>query len=163
VPLSAETAWQALFKHARVGGFDSPNWKGKRILVTGASGGVGTWIVQIASLIGAEVVGTCGPDNIDYVRALGATDVLNYRSLKISEWGQSPANKVDIVIDCIGGQSLEDAWWCLRQNGVIISINQPPEHRRPTGLAVSGVKDLFFIMEPSGAELAEITKLIDTG
>ncbi|KAJ5612665.1 hypothetical protein N7510_005859 [Penicillium lagena] len=163
VPLSAETAWQALFKHAGIGKFNSPNWKGKRILVTGASGGVGTWIVQIASLTGAEVVGTCGPGNIDHVRALGATDVLNYRSIQLSEWGQSPVNKVDVVIDCIGGQSLEDAWWSLRENGVIISINQPPEHRRPTGFAVSGVKDLFFIMEPSGADLAEITKLMDKG
>ncbi|KAJ5825775.1 hypothetical protein N7474_002913 [Penicillium riverlandense] len=163
VPLSAESAWQALFKHAGVGEFDSPNWKGKRILVTGASGGVGTWVVQIASLIGAEVVGTCGPANMDHVRALGATEVLNYRSTKISEWGQSEVNKVDVVIDCIGGDSLEDAWWCLRENGIIISINQPPENRRPTELAVSGVKDLFFIMEPSGVELAEITQLIDKG
>jgi NADPH:quinone reductase-like Zn-dependent oxidoreductase len=163
VPLAAETAWQALFKYAGVGEIDSPNWKGKRILVTGASGGVGTWIVQIAHLAGAEVVGTCGPDNMDHVRALGATEVLNYRSLNISEWGQNPVNKVDIVIDCVGGQSLQDAWCCLRDNGVIISINQPPEGRRPAGFAVSGVKDVFFIMEPSGANLAEITKLINTG
>ncbi|KAJ5819858.1 hypothetical protein N7474_005449 [Penicillium riverlandense] len=162
VPLSAETAWQALFKYTGVGEFDSPNWKGKRILVTGASGGVGTWIVQIASLIGAEVVGTCGPDNIDHVRALGATEVLNYRSVKVSEWGQNLVNKVDIVIDCVGGQSLQDAWYCLRDNGVIISINQPPEGKRPAGFA-SSVKDIFFVMEPSGANLAEITKLIDKG
>jgi NADPH:quinone reductase-like Zn-dependent oxidoreductase len=163
VPLAAETAWQALFKHAGVGNFDSPNWKGKRILVTGASGGVGTWVVQIASQTGAEVVGTCGPDNLDHVQALGAKQALNYRSLKIAEWGQNPVNKVDVIIDCVGGKSLEDAWWCLRDNGVIISINQPPEGKRPAGFAGSNVKDLFFIMEPSGADLAEITKLIDKG
>ncbi|KAJ6084403.1 hypothetical protein N7486_011203 [Penicillium sp. IBT 16267x] len=163
VPLAAETAWQALFKHAGVGSFDSPNWKGKRILVTGASGGVGTWVVQIASQTGAEVVGTCGPDNLDHVQSLGAKQVLNYRSLKIAEWGQNPLNKVDVIVDCVGGQSLEDAWWCLRDNSVIISINQPPEGRRPAGFKVSGVKDLFFIMDPSGADLADITKLIDKG
>lgn len=163
VPLAAETAWQALFKHTGVGDFHSPNWKNKRILVTGASGGVGTWIVQFANLTGAEVVGTCGPDNRDHVRALGAKEVLNYRSLKISEWGQKPANKVDVVIDCVGGQSLEDAWWCLRENGVIISIYEPPEGKRPAEFAMPGVKDKFFIMEPSGADLAEITKLIDKG
>jgi NADPH:quinone reductase-like Zn-dependent oxidoreductase len=164
VPLAAETAWQALFKHAGVGSFDSPNWKGKRILVTGASGGVGTWVVQIASQTGAEVVGTCGPDNLDHVQSLGAKQVLNYRSLNIAEWGQNPLNKVDVIVDCVGGQSLEDAWWCLRDNSVIISINQPPEDRRPTtGLEVSGVKAIFFIMDPSGADLVEITKLVEKG
>jgi NADPH:quinone reductase-like Zn-dependent oxidoreductase len=163
VPLAAETAWQALFKHAGVGDFDSPNWKGKRVLVTAASGGVGTWLVQIASLTGAEVVGTCGPDNVEHVQALGAKQALNYRSLDIAEWGRNPANKVDVVIDCIGGRSLEDVWWCLRDGGVIISINIPPETKRPTGLTVSGVKDIFFIMEPCGTDLARITKLIEEG
>lgn len=162
VPLSAETAWQALFKHAGVGGIDSPAWKGKRILVTAASGGVGTWIVQIASLIGAEVIGTCGPDNVDHVRALGAKEVLDYRAIDLSEWGQDAANKVDLVIDCIGGKSLEDAWSCLRDNAVIMSIYEPPKERRPAVFA-SGVRDLFFIMEPSGADLTQITKLIQEG
>jgi NADPH:quinone reductase-like Zn-dependent oxidoreductase len=108
-------------------------------------------------------VGTCGPNNLDFVRSLGAKDVLNYRTLNFTEWAQTAANKVDVVIDCIGGQSLEGAWWCLRDNGVIVSIYEPPKTKRPAGLAVSGVKDLFFIMEPSGADLAEITKLIEKG
>jgi NADPH:quinone reductase-like Zn-dependent oxidoreductase len=64
--LSAETAWQALFRHAGLGKFDSPSWKGKRILVTGASGCAGMWVFQIASLTGAEVVGMSGPNNLIY-------------------------------------------------------------------------------------------------
>lgn len=163
VPLAAETAWQALFKHTGVGAFDSPNWNGKRILVTAASGGVGTWLVQIARLTGAAVVGTSGPDNVDHVKALGAKEVLNYRAVNLSEWAQNAANKVDVVIDCVGGKSLADAWLCLRDNAVIISIREPPSGKRPAELTASGVKDLFFIMEPSGADLAEITKLIESG
>lgn len=162
VPLSAETAWQALFEHAGVGGFNSPAWKGKRVLVTAASGSVGTWIVQIANLIGAEVIGTCGPDNVDHVRALGAKEVLNYRAVDLAKWGQDAENKVDLVIDCIGGKSLEDAWSCLRDNAVIMSIYEPPKDKRPAVVA-SGVRDLFWIMEPSGADLMEISKLIDAG
>lgn len=161
-PLSAETAWQALFKHAGVGAFDSPAWKGKRLLVTAASGSVGTWIVQIASIIGAEVIGTCGPNNVDHVRALGAKEVLDYRAVDLAKWGQNPANKVDLVIDCIGGKSLEDAWSCLQDNAVIMSICEPPKGRRPAVVA-SNARDLFWIMEPSGADLTEITKLIEAG
>lgn len=163
VPLSAETAWQALFKQPGIGGFGSDAWKGKRILVTAASGGVGTWIVQIARLTGATVVGTCGPDNVDHVKTLGAHEVLDYRAVNVAEWGRQEGNKVDLVIDCVGGKSLEDAWWCLRDNAVVVSIREPPEGKRPAGLTASGVRDLFFIMEPCGSDLAEITKLIEGG
>lgn len=163
VPLSAETAWQALFKHAGIGNIDSPNWRRKRVLVTAASGGVGTWVVQIASLTGAEVVGTCGPKNLDHVRELGAREVLDYHVHDFREWAQNEANKVDVIIDCIGGKSLEDAWWCLRDNSVIVSIHEPPKERRPVGITVSGAQDLFFIMEPSGTDLTDITKLIEEG
>ncbi|KAJ5975154.1 hypothetical protein N7481_008861 [Penicillium waksmanii] len=148
VPLAAETAWQALFKHAGVGNFDSPNWKGKRILVTGASGG--GWDLG-------------RPDCKSNGGGSGAKQVLNYHSIKIAEWGQNPLNKVDVIVDCVGGQSLEDAWWCLRDNSVIISINQPPEDRRPVRCEVSDVRAIFFIMDPSGADLAEITKLVEKG
>lgn len=162
--MSAETAWQALFKHAGIGKFDSPSWKGKRILVTGASGCVGIWIVQIASLTGAEVVGTSGPNNLDFIRSLGAKEALNYRTCDLKEWAEGKAeNKVDLVIDCAGGKSLEGAWWCVRDNGLVISIKEPPETRRPASLTSSNVKDLFFFMEPSGANLAEVTKLIEQG
>lgn len=162
-PMAAETAWQALFRHAGVGNIDSPSWKGKRVLVTAASGGVGSWVVQIASLTGADVIGTCGPDNLDHVKALGAKEVLNYRATDVSEWGWDAANKVDVVIDCVGGKSLGDAWWCLRDDAVIVSIHEPPTGRRPADLTVSGIRDLFFIMEPCGADLKEITKLIEDG
>ncbi|GAM39483.1 hypothetical protein EIK77_009733 [Talaromyces pinophilus] len=162
--LSAETAWQALFKHAGIGKFDSPNWKGKRILVTGASGCVGMWIVQIASLTGAEVVGTSGPSNVDFIQSLGAKEALNYRTCNFKEWAEEKVeNKVDLVIDCVGGKSLEGAWWCVRDNGLVIGIREPPEAKRPESLTASNVKDLFFIMEPSGADLAEVTKLIEQG
>ncbi|EEA27243.1 hypothetical protein TMatcc_004474 [Talaromyces marneffei ATCC 18224] len=160
--MSAETAWQALFKQAGIGKFDSPSWKGKRILVTGASGSVGMWIVQIASVTGAEVVGTSGPNNIELVKSLGAKEALNYRTCNFKEWAEEKAeNKVDLVIDCVGGKSLEGAWWCVRDNGVVISIKEPT--KQPESKTASNVKDLFFIMKPSGADLAEVTKLIEQG
>lgn len=68
VPMSAETAWQALFVHAGLKPKAGAGAKGKRIFVTAASGGVGTWVVQLARWAGAEVVGTCDPANVEYVK-----------------------------------------------------------------------------------------------
>ena len=163
VPLSAQTAWQALFVHAGLGGTGAGQAAGKRILVTGASGGVGIWIVQLARLAGAEVIGTCGPDNVEMVRNLGASLVINYRATSLSDWAQNPRNQVDIVIDCSGRQSLEDAWWALREGGLLIGIVQPPEQARPEGCRAKDVRSLFFIMEPNGGQLAQVTKLIEEG
>jgi len=82
VPLSALTAWQAIFVQAGIGDFSTEVYRGKRILITAASGGVGMWVVRLA---GAEVVGTCGPCNVDFVRSLGATEVIDYTKTDLKE------------------------------------------------------------------------------
>ncbi|KAL5339646.1 NAD(P)-binding protein [Aspergillus crustosus] len=163
IPLSAQTAWQALFIHSGVGDLDSASWKGKRVLVTAASGGVGMWVVQLAKIAGATVIGTCGPDNISLVKSLGADEVLNYRATEIQVWAENANAKVDLVIDCIGRKSLTDAWWTVKEGGTVLSIFQPPNTARPEDLSVSDVKDVFFIMEPRRDHLEPITKLVEEG
>jgi NADPH:quinone reductase-like Zn-dependent oxidoreductase len=161
VPLSSLTAWQALFIKAGLGDFSPELYRGKRVLVTAASGGVGTWAVQLANLAGAEVVGTCGPKNIDFVRSLGAAEVLDYTTTTLKEWAQGEGKKVDLVLDCVGKKSLEEAWWAVKDGGVLISILQPPEQVKPVDWIGKDVRDLFFIMAPDGASLAQITKWIE--
>ncbi|KAL4973117.1 zinc-binding dehydrogenase-domain-containing protein [Aspergillus desertorum] len=142
VPLSAETAWQALFTHSGIGGFDSESWKGKRFLL----------------LLRLGVWGNAG-----FVRGLGAAEVLDYHETDFTVWGLRQENEVDLVVDCVGGKALEDAWWALKGNGTIIGIVQPPEQRRPADLKVPGVTDKFFIMAPSGKDLQQVTKLVEEG
>jgi NADPH:quinone reductase-like Zn-dependent oxidoreductase len=163
VPVSSLTAWQALFVQAGIGEFISGNWRGKRILITAASGGVGMWAVQLAHLAGATVIGTCGPDNVELVKSLGASEVINYRATDMREWAQTPGKKVDVVLDCVGGKSLEDAWWCVKDGGHLLSIFQPPKQVQPAEYKGKDVKDLFFIMSPNGLHLKEITKLVEQG
>jgi NADPH:quinone reductase-like Zn-dependent oxidoreductase len=163
VPLSSLTAWQALFIQAGLGDFSPELYRGKRVLVTAASGGVGIWAVQLAKLAGAEVVGTCGSKNIDFVRSLGAAEVLDYATTTLKEWAQGEGKKVDLVLDCVGKKSLEDAWWTVKDGGVLISIFQPPEQVRPAGWTGKDVRDLFFIMESDGASLAQISKWVEEG
>ncbi|KAF7182528.1 hypothetical protein CNMCM7691_002099 [Aspergillus felis] len=131
IPLSAQTALQALFVQSGIGELGDAAWKGKRVLVTAASGGVGIWVVQLARLAGATVTGTCGPRNVEFVKSLGANEVINYRKRDLKEWGQRTENQVDLVVDCIGKKSLEDAWWCVKDGGILISISQPPEQVQP--------------------------------
>ncbi|CAG8008160.1 unnamed protein product [Penicillium salamii] len=162
VPVSAQTAWQILLVQT-FGELDWEGaqkiWNGKRVLVTAASGGVGMWVVQLAKLLGAEVIGTAG-GNKGIVKELGA-EVLDYRTTDLKEWARK--EKVDVVVDCVGGKSLRDAWWTVQDGGVVLSIFQPPLMMKPEEFEGENVKDHFFVMQPVGRQLEEITKLIEGG
>lgn len=95
VPMSALTAWQALFVHGGLKAEEATNRKRtranenaqKRLLIIGASGAVGFWAVQLAKWAGiGHVVGVCGPDNVEFVRGFGADEVINYRVSDIGPW-----------------------------------------------------------------------------
>ncbi|KAK3374792.1 hypothetical protein B0H63DRAFT_256410 [Podospora didyma] len=172
-PLSALTAWQALFVQ---GTLDAAGIKGDakarqrnsniRVLVTGAAGGVGSWVVQLAALAGAKaVVAVCSGDKEAAARELGATEVVNYRQTSIEEWvaGDASARECDLIIDLLGGKTLTGCWAAVRAGGALVSINTPPEMVKPAGLDKELAKSLFFIVEPLGSNLAEIGELIDAG
>ena len=163
VPLSAITAWQALFQHAGVKGLADPDTAGKRALITAAAGGAGVWLVQLARIAGLEVVAQVGSAKNDkFVRGLGASETVNYRTESLKEWVEREG-QVDIVFDLLGGKTLEDAWFCVKAEGTLISIFEPPEGRRPESLKDKVVKNEFFIMEPNGQQLAEVSKLLNEG
>ena len=163
VPLSAITAWQALFEHAGLKGFDDPNTGGKSILITAAAGGVGVWLVQLASIAGLKVVAQVGGTRNDkFIRGLGASETVNYKMESLQEWA-GRIGTVDLVIDCIGGKTLADAWFCVRDGGTLISIVEPPEEKRPEELKGKVVRNEFFIMKPNGQQLAEVSRLLDLG
>lgn len=162
VPMSAETAWQALFMHAGLEAKAGEGARGKRIFVTAASGGAGVWMVQLAKWAGAEVIGTCGADNVEWVRSLGADEVIDHTKTDIKEWARGKGKKVDVAIDCIGRKSLEDAWWVVNDGGALISIFQPPEQMKPAGVE-GNIKGSFFIMKSNGKELQKVTELIEGG
>ncbi|KAK4187153.1 Reticulon-4-interacting protein 1, mitochondrial [Podospora australis] len=173
-PLSALTAWQALFVQGPLdkAGLDKNNLQARRangyvrVLVTGAAGGVGSWVVQLAALAGAKaVVAVCGPDKKEAVQQLGATEVINYRDTTIENWvAVGPeARECDLVIDMIGGKTLAGCWSAVRAGGSLISVNTPPDVVKPAGLDKELAKSLFFIVEPLGSNLIEIGELIKTG
>ncbi|HUH08768.1 MAG TPA: NAD(P)-dependent alcohol dehydrogenase [Egibacteraceae bacterium] len=109
VPTSAFTALQALRDVADV-------QPGQRVAITGASGGVGTFAVQIAKSLGAEVTGVCSTRNIDLVRSLGADHIVDYTKADFTQSGQ----RYDVILDSVEAQPLSKVRSALAPRGVLI-------------------------------------------
>ncbi|KAF2424405.1 NAD(P)-binding protein [Tothia fuscella] len=169
IPLSAFTAYQALFEH---GGL-KPAWKDpagksenskKRVLITAPAGGVGVWVVQLAKAAGVkDIVGVSGPANIELVKSLGVTEIVNYKEQSLGQWAAAGGAKVDLVIDMLGNQTLSDAWTAVKDGAILLSIREPPEGKKPTEHAPKDVSASFFIMEPKGWQLKEVADLVERG
>jgi NADPH:quinone reductase-like Zn-dependent oxidoreductase len=92
--------------------------QGKRVLIHGAAGGVGSAAVQIAKAHGAHVIATASARNHDYLRSIGVDQAIDYRTTKF----EASARDVDIVFDTVGGETLERSYDVLRRGGTLISI-----------------------------------------
>jgi NADPH:quinone reductase-like Zn-dependent oxidoreductase len=111
IPLGALTAWGAVIDAARVE-------KGQRVLVHGAAGGVGAFALQLARWKGAHVTGTASAKNLDYVRSLGADDVIDYNATPF----ETVVHDLDVVIDTVGGDVPGRSWQVLRPGGVFVTV-----------------------------------------
>jgi NADPH:quinone reductase-like Zn-dependent oxidoreductase len=147
VPIGALTAWQGLFDRAKM-------QAGERVLIHGAAGAVGVFAVQLARLHGAHVIATASAHNIQFVKQLGANETIDYKSSPFEE----QLEKVDIVFDAVGGETLHRSWAVLKAGGRIVTIAADSE-----GTANQRVKDAFFIVQPNQIQLREIAKLLDAG
>ncbi len=112
VTVSATTALQALRDKGKV-------QPGQKVLITGASGGVGTFAVQIAKSLGAEVTGVCSTRNVEMVRSIGADHVIDYTQDDFTQSGQH----YDLILDNVAGHSLSDLRRTLTASGTLIPNN----------------------------------------
>ncbi len=149
VPLVGLTAWQALFDHARLSA-------GQSVLIHGAAGGVGSMAVQLAHWVGANVIGTASARNRDFLRGLGADEVIDYTSTRFEDM----LHDVDVVLDTIGGDTMERSWSVLKKEGLLVSVFSPPPKEQAKA---QSVRALFFVVQPNRAELIQIGDLIDAG
>ncbi|MBE3049820.1 NADP-dependent oxidoreductase, partial [Candidatus Bathyarchaeota archaeon] len=172
-PLSALTAWQCVFVQGTLeaGGVFGDEGakkrnKEKRVLITAAGGSVGGWAVQFAAAAGADaVIAVNNGAKEKFVRGLGATEVVDYTKVTVDVWvADDPASReVDLVIDCIGGPTMKNLWAALKDGGSFVSISMPPDMVKPEGYAKTPAKSAFFIVEPLGSQLDDISRLIDAG
>jgi NADPH:quinone reductase-like Zn-dependent oxidoreductase len=149
IPLAALTAWQGLFDHGHLA-------KGQRVLVHGAAGGVGSFAVQLARSKGAFVIGTVSTANLQAARRLGADQVIDHTSARFEDL----VEPVDLVFDTVGRDRLERSPAVVRPGGALVSIaTEPPAE----AAAERGIQTVYFVVEPSRAQLVEIARLVDDG
>ena len=114
VPIAALTALQALRDKGRV-------QAGDKVLVNGASGGVGTYAVQIAKALGAEVHGVCSTRNVELVRSLGADRVWDYKQENYTESDE----QYDVIVDMVGNHSIGANLRVMKDDGRLVRVGGP--------------------------------------
>lgn len=172
LPLAALTGLQALRDELGAGA-------GKHILITGGAGGVGTFAIQIAKHLGAEVSTTASPRGEALVREMGADHVIDYTKTELAD----VTTKFDGVFDLIGGDTLKSCFAVAKRGATVVSISGVPEpvtaskdlqaglklkiifwlasFRLRRVAAKFGVTYRYLFMHASGSELAELVQMVD--
>ena len=161
VGVSAFAALQALRDQGNV-------QAGQKVLINGASGGVGTFAVQIAKSFGAEVTGVCGTGNVDMVRSIGADHVIDYTQEDFTRGGE----RYDFILDNMGNHSLSDCRRALTPDGTVLA------NGGPVGGWVGGLGRVFnafamsmfvrqisrpFLSLPKKDDLVVLKELVEAG
>ena len=151
VPIAAITALQSLRDKAKV-------QPGEKVLINGASGGVGTFAVQIAKSLGAVVTGVCSTRNLDMVRSLGADRVIDYTKEDFA----TGSERYDAIVDNVGNRSLSEFRRVLTPKGryVLVGGGGPGDHPwiGPFGRVIGAALEKPFISQQMGMFIAELNK-----
>ncbi|QMU70875.1 NADP-dependent oxidoreductase [Streptacidiphilus sp. P02-A3a] len=152
LPLAGLTAWQSLVDAADVRA-------GQLVLVHAGGGGVGHLAVQIAKARGARVIATAGADKHDFVRGLGADDVIDYRSADFTE----AVNDADVVLDAVGGEYGPRSIRALRPGGLLVTIVDRANAELRAATVAAGRRFAGITVEPDHVGLEALAALADAG
>lgn len=155
VPLAGLTAWTAIFEHGKL-------QQGQRILIQGATGGVGSFAVQFAKAKGAYVIGIASANNLDYLKQLGADEVIDYKSQNFEDL----IHDVDVVFEA---SPLRDnverlkSVMVLKEGGILVSVNidLPYNDQVLSALENKHATGELAANQPKQEFLAQIAQLID--
>ena len=160
VPVAGLTALQALRKHGQV-------QEGQHVLINGASGGVGTFAVQIAKALGAQVTGVCSGKNVEMVKAIGADHAIDYT--REDYW--SSGKQYDLIIDNAAFYSIGKPLRALKAKGVYVGIGGSSSTAavlqslifNPMIAKMNGKKVVSFMADVNQPDLVFIKELLDAG
>ncbi len=148
----ATVAWTALFENGAL-------QAGQRVLIHGAAGGVGLFAVQFARWKGAQVIGTAGAANVDFVRSLGAETVVDYTSTPFEQ----VVHDVDLVLDTIGGETLQRSMNVVKRGGTLVTLLEQPSQEKAQERGIRAMKNTATLPFPSSNFLQTIAQLIAEG
>jgi NADPH:quinone reductase-like Zn-dependent oxidoreductase len=149
VPVIAVTAWQMLFEQAHAK-------KDDRVLVLGGAGNVGAFAVQLAHRAGAFVLASASRRDADFVKSLGADQVIDVREQSFDEYRRS----FDVVIDLIGGDALDRSFDAVKPGGQIVSAVAEPNAERAAAVGISAT---FMLVRVTTSTLLALSELLETG
>ncbi len=149
IPVAGETSWQALFDEAQLG-------PGQWLLIHAAAGGVGSIAVQLAKAKGAYVIATASAANEEFVSSLGVDEFIDYRTTRFDE----ALRDIDVVYDTIGGETQARSFSVLKPRGYLVSIVEPPAEELAMRFKVRAA---MTVVQPNGAQLANIAALVEEG
>lgn len=151
IPLAGLTAYQSLYKAGNLS-------KGKKLLILGSSGGVGSFAIQLAKAKGAEVIGVASSKNHDYMRSLGADHTIDYKDQDIGETVKEIYPEgVDLIFDCTSGDSLQQSLKCLKDSGKLVSLLNRGEDLDKK------IDFEFVFVEPNAKQLEHLRELVEDG
>ncbi|MBI5629363.1 MAG: NADP-dependent oxidoreductase [Elusimicrobia bacterium] len=154
IPLVGLTAWQALFDFAELRA-------GESVLILAGAGGVGSLAIQFARAAGAEVLATASRTKHGYLRELGAQEAIDYALEDPAEAARRVHPQgVDVVLDCVGGDSLVKIFAAAKEGGRLVSIVDEPDQKLA---AARKLKSGFVFVAPNGSQLSQIARLIEEG
>ncbi|MFB7716568.1 NADP-dependent oxidoreductase [Nocardia sp. NPDC056100] len=152
IPLAALTAWQSLVDAADV-------QPGQRVLIHAAAGGVGHFAVQIAKSLGAYVIGTASSANHEFVRGLGADEVIDYHAVDVHE----TVRDVDVILDPIDAEHAIKSMKSLRPNGILVSLRALGADSLVQAGADRGVRAVLILVEADHAGMTALAELAESG
>ena len=149
IPMPGLTAWQMVTEKAKA-------VRGMKLLIHGASGGVGSFAAQFAKWKGCTVIATASPPSFDWLRQIGVDEIIDYRKERFEE----KVRDVDVVIDPLGGELQDRSWQTLKKRGLLINLVGEIDHAAAKKYQVRGLE---FGMRYDTGDLEQITRLIAKG
>jgi NADPH:quinone reductase-like Zn-dependent oxidoreductase len=152
IPLTGLTAWQALIEHARLRA-------GQTVLIHAAAGGIGHLAVQIAKSVGARVIGTASAGKHDFVRGLGADEMIDYNAVDFAE----VVSGVDVALSTLPGDYAERSISVIRDGGVLAQLYYSKRDAKFPEAEARGIETRFMLVEPDLIGLQGLSRLVTEG
>lgn len=149
IPAVGLTAWQTLVDRAQV----KP---GDKVLIHAGAGGVGSFAIQLAKSLGAYVITTGSARNVQFLKDLGADEVINYQDQAF----ENELKDIDLVFDTLGGEVLRKSFQVLRSGGILLSIVEAPDLDKAKH---SGIEAAMVSVKANAEQLEQIAALVKNG